>query len=206
MVNEDYTGSMFRRFASEQGREYDPDFSSEYLKARAEGKAKRSEPAEQREPRKVTLEGNVRADYLTEETLDQFIDYVEQGIPMYEAARLLDVQTTLTQIQRRADRDIEFAEKFAEAKKTGYPAFQEGIRATIVNLAQAGDYRAARDLAVIHLPEWREAFLTTKHEIGGLGGQAIRVLAEQALPELPDIVLDQLISGMEQRVIEATGE
>jgi hypothetical protein len=206
LVNPEYTSTMFRSIASEQSRQYDPDFSAAYLLARAEGKAKRTEPTPTREPRDKTLGGNVKADHLKPETLDQFLDYVEQGVPVYEAARLLDEQTTLTQINRRADRDEEFATRYAEAKKSGYPSFQEGIRAVIVNLAQGGEYRAAKDLAVIHLPEWRDAFLTTKHEIGGMNGQAIRLIAEQALPGLPDVVLDQLIEATEQRLIEASGE
>lgn len=199
LVNEAYTASMFRRLLSEKSRDYDPFFAAEYLRARAEGR-KHADPRPQSgQPRTTTLSGHVKADYLSPEMLDQFCEYVESGVPAADAAQLLEPKTTITQINRRAAKDEEFAEMYAEAKQKGYPAFQEGLRATIIRMADQGDYRAARDLAIIHLPEFRESFLTKKTEIMGGTTNEIRVLVQQVFPELSDGEIERLIDTVEQR-------
>ena len=199
-VNADYTASMFRRMSSEQSRDYDPVFAAEYLRARAEGRKYETRP-ERGKPRTTTLQGHVKSEYLTEEMLDQFCDYIEQGVPSHDAALLLEPSTTITQVNRRAAKDESFASRYAEAKTRGYPAFQEGLRSTIARMADSGDYRAARDLAIIHLPEFRDAFLTKKTEIMGGTSSELRVLVSQVFPELSDADLGKLIDTVEQRQI-----
>lgn len=198
-VNPSYTASMFKRFTNEQSREYDPFFAAEYLRARAEGRQLAPARPPTGKPRTTTLQGHVKAEYITDEMLDQFIEYLEAGVPAHDAALLLEPKTTITQINRRAAKDTIFADQYAEAKKQGYPNFQEGLRATIYRMAESGDYKAARDLAIIHLPEFREAFLTKKTEImGGLNNE-LKVLVQQVFPELPDSELEHLIQTVEQR-------
>jgi hypothetical protein len=198
LVNEHYTGSMFRRYCNEQSRDYDPLFAAEYLRAQAEGRRYQTRPPGGR-PRTTTLSGHVKADYLSDEMLEQFCEYVEAGVPSHDAAQLLDPKTTITQINRRAKKDAAFAERWGEAREQGYPAFQEGLRSTIKRMADTGDYRAARDLAIIHLPEFREAFLTRKTEIMGGTSNEIKLLVQQVFPELSDGDLDKLIDTVEQR-------
>jgi hypothetical protein len=202
LVSEAYTASMFRRLLSEKSKDYDPFFAAEYLRARAEGRQHEPRRAEAGKPRTTTLSGHVKADYLTPEMLEQFCEYIEAGVPMKDAAELLEPKTTLTQIHRRAQKDAEFAEQYGEAKKLGYPLFQEGLRATIQRMADSGDYRAARDLAIIHLPEFREAFLTKKTEILGGTSNELKILVQQVFPELSDNDLDMLISNVEKRQIK----
>jgi hypothetical protein len=203
MVNEAYTASMFRRLLSEKSTDYDPFFAAEYLRARAEGR-KHADPRPQAgKPRTTTLSGHVKSDYLSPEMLEQFCEYVEAGVPAVDAAALLDPKTTITQINRRAAKDEEFADMYAEARKTGYPAYQEGLRATIQRMADQGDYRAARDLAIIHLPEFREAFLTKKTEIMGGTTNEMRLLVQQVFPSLSDGDIEMLIEQVEPKQIEA---
>jgi len=201
LVNEAYTASMFRRLLSEKSTDYDPFFAAEYLRARAEGRSKSEPRAESGKPRTTTLSGHVKADYLTPEMLDQFCEYIETGVPAHDAAQLLEPKTTITQVNRRAAKDEEFATQYGEAKQKGYPVFQEGLRATIQKMAESGDYRAARDLAIIHLPEFRESFLTKKTEVMGGTTNEIRLLVQQVFPELSDNDLDMLISNVEKRQI-----
>jgi hypothetical protein len=201
LTHESYTASMFRRLLSEKSRDYDPFFAADYLRARAEGREKAPARVDAGKPRTTTLSGHVKADYLTPEMLEQFCEYIEAGVPMKDAAELLEPKTTLTQIHRRAQKDAAFAEQYGEAKKIGYPNYQEGLRATIHRMAENGDYRAARDLAIIHLPEFREAFLTKKTEIMGGTTNELKLLVEQVFPELTDGDLDKLISTVEARQI-----
>lgn len=199
LVNEQYTASMFRRLTNENGRDYDPFFAAEYLRARAEGRKNAPPRADAGRPRVTTLSGHIKAEYLTDEMLEQFCEYVEAGVPSHDAARLLEPETTITQINRRANKDEEFATRYGEARKVGYPSFQEGLRATIQRMADNGDYKAARDLAIIHLPEFRDAFLTKKTEIMGGTSNELKVLVQQVFPELSDNDLDMLIDHVEQR-------
>lgn len=199
LTGDGYTASMFRRLLSEKSRDYDPFFAADYLRARAEGREKAPPRVDAGKPRTTTFTGHVKAAYLTPEMLEQFCEYIEAGVPMKDAAELLEPKTTLTQINRRAQKDVEFAEQYGEARKLGYPNFQEGLRATIQRMADNGDYRAARDLAIIHLPEFREAFLTKKTEIMGGTTNELKVLVQQVFPELSDNDLDMLIDHVEQR-------
>lgn len=203
-VRPDYTGTMFRALTNESTANYDNAFAADYLRAKAEGRAKMASKGHSNgEPRPVTISGHVKAKYLTDEMLDAFLEHVSLGVPLIDAVALIEPKTSMTQITRRANSDQEFADAFAEARETGYPLFKEGLRSLIWRLAQSGDYRAARDLALIHLDEFKQ-LATQRHEISGPGGEAVRLLAERALPELPPEMLETLIKGMEERrTIEA---
>lgn len=200
LVDENYTGRMFRRLISDKSIDYDPEFAAEFLVARAKGRENLIPPQTVTDWKTTNVAGHTKAHYLTPDQLDVFIEAVERGTPPSEAAKLVNPPTSLNQITRRSNQDIEFAERYAEAQKTGYPNFQEWLRATIYSMAGSGNYSAAKDLALIHLPEWAK-LAKTQVEIGGQGGAAIRLLAEQALPSLPPEMLDEMLAAMEQRAL-----
>lgn len=196
-VNPEYTASMFRRLTNENNPNYDNAFAADYLRARAEGRTHAQTPTTTGQPRTTTLSGHLKAKYITDEMLDHFIEQISEGVPMKKAADSLEPKTSLGQLNKRALQDKTFADRYAEAKTQGYPVFQEKVRGYIVAMAEEGDYRAAKDLALIHLPEFKQ-LMTTRHEISGPGGEALRVLAQQALPDLPDAVLEKLVKELEK--------
>lgn len=198
IVNPEYSGSTFRRLTNEGNKNYDAVFAADYLRARAEGRQKR-ELSPSAVPRTTTLNGFVKAAYLSEEMLEQFLEEIANGTPMVEAAAKVEPRTSLSQLNRRAHRDKAFADAFAAAREVGYPIFKERLRSEAVRQAFAGDYRALRDQLLIHDEEFRRILLTQKHEIGGVDGEAIKVLAAKALPELPTEKIEELIAYMEQK-------
>lgn len=205
-VNSDYTASMFRHLVNQDAKNFDADFAAEYLRARAQGRPEQPRNHPAAPPRTTTLSGNVKAMYLTEEMLDGFLEEVENGIPIKDACDHIEPRTTLSQINRRAHRDPVFAEKYAEARKLGYPIFQERIRGKVAEIGFVdGDYRAVKDLASIHLPEFQQ-LLTRKHEISGMANIDIRVFAERVLPDLPSEMIDQIIVELEKRMVEDGAE
>jgi hypothetical protein len=198
MVNDTYTGSTFKRMTRESHPNYDLEFAADYLRARAEGQEYLPKTSRAAQPSTRTLSGHVKAHYLTDDMLAEFCEQVELGVPMSEAAERLEPKTSLTQILRRTNRDSEFANRLAEAKTIGYPVLQDRLRARAIQMAMGGDYRALRDQLIVHVPEFKK-LLTTRHEISGPEGQAIKLLAQQALPELPPEKLDELIEYYERR-------
>ena len=200
MVNPELTASMFRRLANETAVHYDPDFASEYLRARADGARDGfHRKSHSGQPRTTTLAGHVKAAYLTSEMLDGFLEQVSMGVPLTQAVETLDPKTSLTQLQRRANRDGEFAQRYADAKEEGYPIFVQRLKDEAIRAAYNGDYRALRDQLLIHDKEFRKVLLAQKHEISGAGGEAIRLLAERALPDLPTEMIHQLVEHIEQK-------
>lgn len=117
---------------------------------------------------------------------------------MSSAARMVEPQTSLTQINIRANKDAEFARALREAREVGYPVFQERIRGEIVRQAENGEYRATRDLAMIHLPEW-VVLRDRRTEITGANGEAIKIMAMRQFENLPPEVLEQLIEALDNK-------
>lgn len=200
MVNQEYTATMFRRYSNESSERYDPEFTADYLRARAESGREQGVADEERsKPRTTTLSGHVKSKYITPEMLEVFLEHVSNGVPLLKAVEAVEPKTSMTQITRRVNRDPEFAKAYADAKEVGYPVFVENLRAKAIQLAYEGDYRALRDQLLVHDPDFRKVLLTQKHEISGSGGEAIRLLAEKALPELPKEMVQQLIQHIEQK-------
>jgi hypothetical protein len=204
MINHEYTGSMFRRLCNPNSRQYyDPEFAERYARAietrgpldpYREFKVR----SEFQRPLSLRSNGLTKAMHLTEQQLGEFLEMVSAGTQAAEAARLLSPPTSITQIHRRANKDPEFAQAFEEARQEGYPAYQELLRAEAVRQAFAGDYRALRDQMLMHLQE-AKVLTTSRHEIGGIDGGAIRILAERHFHELPPQMLDALIEMVEKR-------
>lgn len=203
IVHPELTGSIFKRLTYETNPNYDPEFSAEYLRARAEGAPRRkSHNGETEQANPTTASGYVKAAYLTPEMLEEFLEAVSSGIPISQACAALEPRTSMTQISRRANRDPDFAKALAEAKEDGYPAFVQRLKDEAVRQAYNGDYRALRDQLLIHDKEFRKVLLASKHEITGADGEAIKLIAAKALPELPPEMLDALIEGLERKQIE----
>lgn len=194
-----HTASEFRRLSSPGSRSYDPEFAVAFIEACRERDALNGhKPAA--EPKTLTHQGFKRADFLEEEELGLFIEQVENGVPAHHAAHAIG--TSMTQINRRAMRDSQFERQFQQAKLDGYPMFKDKLRSEAVRLAFTGDYRALRDLLLVHAEEY-QVLMKTRHEITGPDGEALRILAEKHLPSLPSELLDQLIEHAEQAQLEA---
>lgn len=205
IVHPEFTGSLFKRLTYETNVNYDPEFAADYLRARAAGAPlRRGTNGQADKPNPTTASGMVKAAYLTPEMLEQFLEAVSSGVPIVVACESLEPKTSMTQISRRANRDTEFAEALAAAKEEGYPHFVQKLRDEAVRQAYNGDYRALRDQLLIHDKEFRKVLLASKHEITGADGEAIKLLAAKALPDLPPAMLDALIESLETRQIEAT--
>lgn len=155
-------------------------------------------------PSTVTANGFTKGRFLTDKQLADFLDLVRDGTQAATAAGMIDPPTSITQINRRATKDPEFASSFREAKEEGYLAYKDNLRAEATRQAFAGDYRALRDQMLIHLEEAR-ALMTSRHEVGGLDGGAIRLLAERHFSELPREMLDEMIKTLEERELGQIG-
>lgn len=202
-VNADYSGSMFRSMCNPRSlKHYDAAFAAAYEAAVAErgplDPNRERIRSWEREPKTTNANGFTKAMHLTDEQLEQFVDMVSDGEQAETAARKIEPPTSITQINRRADKDPAFAEAFRVAKEEGYPAFKDRLRAEAVRQAFAGDYRALRDQMIMHLEEARP-LTTSRHEIGGFDGGAIRMIAERHFHELPREMLAELIKFVETR-------
>jgi hypothetical protein len=204
LVHPEFTASCFKRLTNEGNTNYDVEFSADYLRARAEGTPlRRKHNGEQAKPSPTTAAGFVKAAYITPEMIESFLDAVSSGVPIVQACESIEPKTSLSQLHRRANKDPEFAKAYADAKEDGYPLFVQKLKDEAVRQAYNGDYRALRDQLLIHDKEFRKVLLASKHEITGADGEAIKLIAAKALPDLPPQMLDALIESMEQKQIEA---
>lgn len=195
------TGTQFRRMVNPDSPRYDADFATAYAEAcEMRGPVKRENIRPAATPRTTTDQGYTRANYITEEDKEEFLERVQEGVPRDAAAR--EIGTSLGQINKLAARSAEFHERLQEAYEIGLPNFREKLRAKAYELAMEGNYAALRDLAVVHLDEY--AVLQTKrHEIGGIGGGGIQLWIEQHFQDLPPQLLNGLIRELESQIIEA---
>ena len=194
------TGSMFRNICGEDNRNYDADFAAAYTLAVAEAEPDGTAPAygeSKLPPVRITNDrGHVKAEYITDEEKERFLELVAGGEKRFHAARAIG--TSNHQIERLVRRDHDFAQKLSEATATGYPQYQEWLRAMPVDFIRNGNYTALRDQILIHLPE-ASALRTSRHEIGGLDGGALKLFVERVVPELPPQLVEQMIQHLEQQ-------
>lgn len=208
-INPNLTGTRFRRICHPHSRNYDPEFAAAYDDAVEErgpldpdrpqvwsGARDTSSP--------LTLGGFTKAMYLTHDQLENFLELVRNGTQAATAAKAIDPPTSITQIQRRAKHDPDFADAFREAKEEGHAAYKDELRGEATRQAFAGDYRALKDQMLMHLEE-ATALMTSKHEVSGLDGGAIRMLAERHFAELPPEMLDELIKTLEEKELGQIG-
>jgi hypothetical protein len=201
-VDSELSGTLFRRMCNPNAVTYDEQFAKSYNEAVEQrgplSPAREHIDSKDRHVPTQNLNGFTKSIYLTDDQLEQFIEKVKAGVMTAEAARQIDPPTSISQINRRASHDVGFADAYRTAKEEGYTAFQENLRAEAVRQAFAGDYRALRDQLLMHVPE-AKALMTSRHEVGGVDGGAIRLLAERHFHELPSEMLEQLIAVVEQR-------
>jgi hypothetical protein len=189
------TGTQFRRLCNSSSPRYDADFAKAYDEACTErGPVKRELQRPLATPRTTTDQGFTKADYLTEDDQEEFLELVREGFPRDKAAR--EIGTSLGQIHRLANRSRSFAEKLRQAYDEGLPHFKDKLRAKAYEMAMEGDYRALRDMAIVHLEEYA-VLRTQRHEIGGLDGGDLRLLVEERFRDLPPALLDGLIRELE---------
>jgi hypothetical protein len=202
-VHPDLSGSRFKSMCNPRStKHYDPVFAQAYAEAcEARGPLARDRQrvrSEDRPPPAKRFNGVTKSIHLSNDELTEFLQHVVNGEQAYDAAR--KIGTTMSQISRRAAQDGEFARAFEMAKAEGYDTYKLRLEAKAAELAlKKGDYRALRDQLIRHVDGYREALTTSRHEIGGIDGGAIRVLAEQHFPGLPAHVLDELIRNVEER-------
>lgn len=202
-LNPEYTGTMFRSICNPRStKNYDPGFAEAYDRAVEERGPLDPNRAQvnsgERGSRSLTSNGFTKAVHLSEEQLDNFLDLVRDGVQAATAAGQLEPPTSITQINRRASKDPDFASEFRDAKDEGYSAYKDSLRAEATRQAFAGDYRALRDQMLMHLEE-AGALMTSRHEVGGLDGAAIRLFAERHFSELPPEILDEMIVTLERK-------
>jgi hypothetical protein len=210
-INPEYTGTMFKKMCTPTSTKYyDPNFAAAYDAAVDERGP--LDPLRQQiwsgamrpNGSPLTPSGFTKASHLSHEQIETFLDAVRNGTMAQTAALSLDPPTTMTQINRLAKKDSEFAEAFREAKEEGYASYKEQLRAEATRQAFAGDYRALKDQMMMHLEEAR-ALSTSRHEVTGIDGGAIRMLAERHFADLPPEMLDQMIQTLEAKELGQIG-
>jgi hypothetical protein len=210
-INPEYTGTMFRRMINpHSSSHYDPVFAAAYDDALEErgpldpDRALIWSGGRRMGPTTTTIGGYTKSLYLSNDQLEQFLELVRDGVQASTAAKQIDPPTSITQIHRRATKDPDFADVFREAKEEGYSAYKEDLRAEATRQAFAGDYRALKDQMMIHLEEAR-ALMTSRHEVTGLDGGAIKMLAEKHFSDLPPEMLDEMIRTLEEKELGQLG-
>lgn len=198
------TGTAMRRMVDETCQTYDHELAVAYIQALGEAKPDGTAP-EPRDTHAVgsrthTSNGKKRWSALTEEEIDSFLERVAAGEHKYQVAD--DLGTSLGQIERLAAHDPDFAAELAQALEAGYPLFVDRMRALAVKQAEKGDYKALRDILIVHAEEYG-VLRTTRHEVGGYDGGPIELISK-VFPSLPSHVLDGLIEAIEQNQIEAS--
>lgn len=203
------TGTQLKRLSNpDNASYYDAELHTGYLKAISERDQidykHRIRPPSHAPTPTVTVNGWTKAKFIPEEDLNTFLEQVAAGTPATVAARMIN--TTMMQINRRANTDQDFAAQLGEANKEGYPHYQDWLRAKAVDFIEDGNYPALRDQVLIHLPE-ADKLRTSKHEIGGPGGKPIELIQAVLSQHVPTELLDQLIEQVKdseaQKQIEA---
>lgn len=199
------TGTRLRRMVDDSCASYDHEFSQAYLAALAhiepDGSAPQPRLTDAKDPSRVTGLGHTRWREISEAEADRFLELVSSGLPKLDAAR--EIGTSPEQLRQLASHDPAFAEALQEAVDNGHPALQDILRSKAFELAiEHNDYKALRDLLVVHLPEYA-VLRTTRHEVGGYDGNPIQIISE-VFPSLPSHVLDELITAIENKQIDAS--
>lgn len=208
-INPDLTGTRFRRLCAPGSKNYDPEFAAAYDDAVEErGPLDPDRPQVWSGARDTssptTLSGFTKGMHLSHEQLEHFLELVRNGTQAAAAAKAIDPPTSITQIQRRAKKDPDFATAFREAKEEGHAAYKDELRSEATRQAFAGDYRALKDQMLMHLEE-AAALMTSRHEVTGLDGGAIRMLAERHFADLPPEMLDEMIKTLEEKELGQIG-
>jgi len=148
-------------------------------------------------PEEQTSQGYTKAKYLKEEQIEGVLSELEEGTPIHEASRKYG--TSSTQWMRRVHRDAELQRRSLEAIEEGKRAQQEDIRSMAWKSAREGNAKMIERLAIVMLPEWREALTTSRLQVGNIDGEAFKMAAlKQFGATLSDADLGTMIEIMER--------
>ena len=146
---------------------------------------------------KNTLQGYTKAMHLTEEQIEGVLSELEEGTPIHEASRKYG--TSSTQWFRRVKRDPELHRRALAAQEEGKGSQQENIRSMAWVEARNGNAKMIERLAIVMLPEWREALTTSRLQVGNIDGEAFKMAAlKQFGASLSDKDLETMIEIMER--------
>lgn len=201
MVNPQYTGRMFHRLTkAHMTHFYDPEFTEAYNDAVAEGephrKSSRDLEMDFKQVATITASGFTKARFITDSQKQQLLSAIRDGIPISAAVAMVEPRTSASQFRSLQKFDAEFADAYREACEEGYPNYQDEIRSMIWETAQAGDYRAQRDLALAHLPEYQKLLPAKLQQ--GLDVGSIQVFINKYGGQLAPDVLDSFIRELER--------
>lgn len=156
---------------------------------------------QERQPQTTTLQGYTRAKYLTDDQLGQILDAMASGTDAVTAC--LEAGTSHTQFRKRYKSDPDLEGRVIAARAEGDSEFNEIIRHELRwHALVKKDYKALRDLAMIHLPEW-DIMRTQRFEHAHTGTVDIEHrLAEYTKEELETIRRLELEKVGELPVIE----
>jgi hypothetical protein len=151
------------------------------------------------QPQTTTPSGYTKADYLTDDQLDQIIEAIANGLDPVQAC--LDAGTSHSQFRRRCDRDHKVGERAQNARLDGKPELIARARSEFhYHVFERRDYKAVKDFLMVYDPDW-EKMRTQRFEVGNIPGQALIVAAQQAFGDLTDAQLEAKI-----RLLEAQKE
>lgn len=147
-----------------------------------------------KQPRKTTVRGFTRWMYLTHDQIEAILDEVRAGVPIEEACRTAG--TSSSQFSRRCKREPDLAEQVKEAMEEGLPAKQNWLRYMIHQQIKNGNWKALRDEAMIHLPEY-EALRTQRFEHTVTHQDALTTAIVKAVEKMSNAELDSEIAKLE---------
>ena len=148
-------------------------------------------------PNQQTAQGYTKAKYLTEEQIEGIIALLEEGELIHDATRKFG--TSSSQWWRRTRREPELERRSIAAFEEGKRAQQGEINSMVWRSAREGNAKMIEKLAIVMLPEWREALTTSRLQVGNIDGEAFKMAALQQFgASLSDKDLETMIEIMER--------
>lgn len=134
--------------------------------------------------------------YLSDGQIEGILEALREGKPKQQAA--LENGTSWTQFKSRFKREPKLEALVDEAVSEGRPAFQEMLRSELFHQAfVAKNYRAVRDLAMVHLPEW-DVLRTQRFEHTVTGTVALQQAAQEAFAGMSNEEIEARIRFLEE--------
>lgn len=151
-------------------------------------------------PNPLTPQGYTKAQYLTDDQIDQILHGIESGLPVDIACR--QAGTSGLQFKRRRKHDAELTARFEEAKGEQVPASQEALRAAWwEQIFVEKNWKALHAAIITRLPEGA-SLRTSRLEVGNVPGEKLLIQAEAAFADafrdLPTQELERRVKLLEQ--------
>jgi hypothetical protein len=149
---------------------------------------------------RITAQGFIKASYLQDAAIDEFLERVANGEPIAEACAA--VGTSVTQMNRRLRSDEGLNDRYEIALREGHGSLFERVRSTAWNLALKGEWQAIKFLLISYGDDfaWARsqrvqvdadlnlqavAGVLAKHLDPGDFDQVVRMLEAKEAKELP---------------------